>query len=99
MSTPRARPSSTMPSLQFDIVFGNYTFHLIDAFHLYVLTNQDLVPIKLSLLNRRDRRYAFRLRPTRPPVCVFAIASAKLALLVILTDITCLAATDTNTLH
>lgn len=62
MSTPRARPNREIIYL----FFGNHTFRLIDAFDLYVQTNRDLVPIKLSLLNRRDRRYAFRLRPTRP---------------------------------
>lgn len=60
MSTPRARPNCEMISFS-----GNHPFHLIDAFDLYVPTNRDLVQIKLSLLNRRDRRYAFRPRPTR----------------------------------
>lgn len=43
---PRARPNREM-IFHF---FGNHTFLLIDAFDLYVPTNQDLVAIKIELV-------------------------------------------------
>lgn len=64
------------------IIHLSEIIRLIDAFDLYVPTNQDLFPIKLSLLNRRDRRYAFRLGRYDPSGTVTIRITTTLPLLV-----------------
>lgn len=71
MSTPQSSPEP-WNDISF---FGNHTFLLIDAFDLYVPTNQDLVAIKIELVKSTWQAIRVLAAADTTVVCVLAVTA------------------------